>query len=199
MDRGRGCRDAGGVLLCARAGAAREAARPRDPRFKAGIAICFAAGLLSTLFNIALAYGGGITRQAVRLGAEPFYAANVVWSLAVSLGALPSLAWTVYLIARNRSWPTFSVGPAGRNMVLCVFMGALWISGTVMYGASAGMLGPLGTVVGWPIYMSAMILGNNFWGWVTGEWRGASARAVRLMLAGIAVQVVAMVLLGRLR
>jgi len=187
-----------GVLLCARAGAEREKARPRDPRYKAGIALCFAAGLLSTLFNIALAYGGGITRQAERLGADPFYAANAVWSLAVSLGSLPSLAWTLYLLKRNATWPAYR-GAAGRNAALCVFMGAMWISGTVLYGASAGMLGPLGTVVGWPIYMSAMILGNNFWGWVTGEWRGAGGRPVRLMLAGIAVQIAAMVLLGRMR
>lgn len=188
-----------GVLLCARAGGAREKARPRDPRFKTGIVICFAAGLLSTLFNIALAYGGGISRQAVSLGADPFYAANAVWSLAVSLGSLPSLAWTLYLLKRNGTWPAFREGSAGLNAGLCVFMGALWISGTVLYGASAGLLGPLGTVVGWPIYMSAMILGNNLWGWVTGEWRGAGARPVRLMLAGIAVQILAMVLLGRLK
>jgi hypothetical protein len=47
--------------------------------------------------------------------------------------------------------------------------------------------------------MSAMILANNFWGWATGEWRRAGARAVLLMGGGIAVQIVAMVLFGRMQ
>jgi hypothetical protein len=58
------------VVLCAWAGHAGESAqtaaaeRPRNPRFRMGILICFAAGLLATLFNIALAYGAPIAHEA---------------------------------------------------------------------------------------------------------------------------------------
>jgi L-rhamnose-H+ transport protein len=194
-----------GVALCAWAGHARESAqtiaaeRPRNPRFRAGIAICFAAGLLATLFNIALAYGAPIAHEAQRIGADPFNASNAVWSLAVSLGSLPSLLYTTHKLRRNRTWTAYGEGRPAMNAVLCVLMGAMWISSTVLYGSAAGMLGPLGTVIGWPIYMSAMILTNNFWGWATGEWRRAGARAVLLMSGGIVVQIVAMVLFGRMR
>jgi L-rhamnose-H+ transport protein len=194
-----------GVVLCAWAGHARESAqtsaaeRPRNPRFRMGILICFGAGLLATLFNIALAYGAPIAREAQRLGADPFNASNAVWSLAVSLGSLPSLIYTTHKLRRNKTWPVYGEGRPLINAVLCVLMGVMWISSTVLYGSAAGMLGPLGTVIGWPIYMSAMILANNFWGWATGEWRRAGARAVLLMGAGILVQIVAMVLFGRMR
>lgn len=194
-----------GVVLCAWSGHARESAqmaaaqRPRDPRFRTGILICFAAGLLATLFNIALAYGAPIVREAQRLGADPFNAANAVWSLAVSLGSLPSLIYTTHKLRRNSTWTVYGEGRPGRNAVLCVLMGVMWISSTVLYGSATGMLGPLGTVIGWPIYMSSMILMSNFWGWATGEWRRAGARAVALMAAGIAVQIVAMVLFGRMQ
>ncbi len=194
-----------GVGLCAAAGHIREsaqttaAARPRDPRFRTGIVICFAAGLFATLFNVALAYGAPVARAAERLGADPFYASNAVWSLAVSLGSLPSLVYASYKLRRNRTWAAYGQGRPARNAALSALMGVMWISSTVLYGSAAGMLGPLGTVIGWPIYMSAMILANNFWGWVTGEWRNAGARAVALMTAGIVVQIAAMALFGRIR
>jgi L-rhamnose-H+ transport protein len=69
----------------------------------------------------------------------------------------------------------------------------------VLYGSAAGILGPLGPVIGWPVYMSAMILAANFWGWLTGEWKNVSGRPVLLMFAGIGIQILAMVLLGRLQ
>jgi L-rhamnose-H+ transport protein len=194
-----------GVALCAWSGHVREkaqaadAARRRDPRFRMGILICFAAGLLATLFNIALAYGAPIAREAVRTGADPFHASNAVWSLAVSLGSLPSLFYTTHKLRRNRTWPKYGEFSPARNGVLCVLMGVMWISSTVLYGSAAGMLGPLGTVIGWPIYMSSMILANNFWGWATGEWKRAGTRAITLMAAGIAVQIAAMVLFGRMQ
>jgi len=194
-----------GVVLCAWSGQARERAqmaaadRPRDPRFRMGIVICFVAGLLATLLNVALAYGAPIAREAQRLGADPFNASNAVWSLAVSLGSLPSLVYTTHKLRRNRTFAAYGEGRPVRNAVLCVLMGVMWISSTVLYGSAAGMLGPLGTVIGWPIYMSSMILMSNFWGWATGEWHRAGARAVGLMAAGIAVQIAAMVLFGRMQ
>jgi L-rhamnose-H+ transport protein len=61
------------------------------------------------------------------------------------------------------------------------------------------MLGPLGPVVGWPIYMSGIILTSSFWGWTTGEWRDSKGRPVNFMLAGIVVQIAAVVALGRVQ
>ncbi|MCE5308002.1 MAG: hypothetical protein LLG20_10175 [Acidobacteriales bacterium] len=194
-----------GVLLCAWAGDLREkvqsqaVSRPRDPRFRTGILICLAAGVVSTAFNMALVWGAPLARHAERLGADPFYAANAIWSISASVGSLPSLALTMIKIGRNNSWRGYLGGKAGRNISLCVFMGVMWICGTALYGSAAGILGPLGPVIGWPIYMSSMILASNFWGWLTGEWKHVSGRPVRLMFLGIGIQILAMVILGRLQ
>ena len=194
-----------GVLVCAWAGDLREkvqshaVARPRDPRFRMGILICLVAGVVSTAFNMALVWGAPLARQAQRLGADPFYSANAIWCLSASVGALPSLLLTSLKIGKQRSWRQYLSGPAARNASLCAFMGFLWISGTVLYGSAAGILGPLGPVIGWPVYMSAMILAANFWGWLTGEWKNVSGRPVLLMFAGIGIHILALVLLGRLQ
>ena len=189
-----------GVLLCAWAGELRGRAQSQEVIRKVttrGILICFVAGLLSTFFNLALSYGEVISKQATAHGANPFNAANAVWSLAVSAGSLPSILWCVIRLSLARHWSFFGDGQPLKNSGLCVLMGGMWITGTVAYGAGAGMLGPLGPAVGWPIYMSWIILTSSFWGWTTGEWRGTTRRPVNFMLAGIAVQIAAVVALSR--
>jgi L-rhamnose-H+ transport protein len=192
-----------GVLLCARAGGMREKAqasavrRSRDPHFRRGIMMCFAAGILSTLFNIALANGRPITEQALARGIDPLRAANAVWSLAISAGSVPNLLWAVMKLKQTRAWGVYRVGASTRNFILCVVMAGLWITGTVLYGGATNVLGKLGPVVGWPMYMSGMILTNNFWGWMTAEWKGVHGWPVRVMFAGIFIQLLAMVWLSQ--
>lgn len=192
----------GGVLLCAWAGDLREkkpAVRVWGSRARRGIALCFVAGLTSTLINIALAYARPLEQHAVAHGAQPFFAANAVWALVASFGAQPSIWWCAWKLGTKRTWSSYGAPGSGVNAGWCMLMGAAWISGTVLYGAGAGRLGGLGPAVGWPVYMSGMILTGNAWGWWTGEWRGAPARAVRVMVAGIALQVAAIAVLGQVR
>jgi L-rhamnose-H+ transport protein len=192
-----------GVLLCTAAGDLREkmqshaVARPRDPRFRWGLAICILAGVMSTAFNLALVVGQPIARIAEQGGAKPFYASNAIWCLSVGTGAIPSIILSVHKISRAHAWGGFAEGRWLMNGSLCVFMGAMWIAGTVLYGSSVGILGTYGAVIGWPIYMSTMIIAGVFWGWVTKEWDHVSGMPVVLLLGGIAVQILAMVLLGR--
>ena len=192
-----------GVLLCARAGGMREKAQAsavngvRNPHFRRGIIMCFAAGILSTLFNIALVSGRPITQHALAHGIDPLRASNAVWSLAISAGSLPNLLWAVMKLKRTHAWGVYRVGASKRNFILCVVMAVLWIGGTVLYGGATNLLGRLGAVVGWPIYMSGMILTNNFWGWITDEWKGVRGSPVTVMFAGIFIQLASMVLLSQ--
>jgi L-rhamnose-H+ transport protein len=190
-----------GVLLCAWAGRLRggnDVGEAKGQSATRGILICFIAGALSTLFNVALAYGAIITREAVAHGASHISSANAVWSLAVGAGSLPSILWCMTRLSRERGWAIFKLN-FGRNASLCILMGILSITGTVIYGAATGMLGQLGTSIGWPVYMSGIILISNFWGWVTGEWRHVIGRPVYYMLSGITVQIVAILALSRIR
>jgi L-rhamnose-H+ transport protein len=191
-----------GVLLCALAGYWRgkdkDKAKGNEHRVTSiGIAVCLIAGLLSTLLNVALAYGDVITKAAIAHGSNEFNAANAVWSLAVSAGAAPSLIWCAFALTRHKTWARFSLARSPLNIALCVSMAIMWITGTVLYGASANMLGLLGPAIGWPVYMSGIILISSFWGWMTGEWRGAQRRPVAVMLCGLIVQIVAMAVLAQ--
>jgi hypothetical protein len=142
-----------------------------------------------------LAAGAPISSSAEASGAAPHQAANAVWALAVGVGSLPSLLYCAALLTSHRTWGAFAQTKSGGNFALCILMGALFIASTVGYGAGALKMGPLGPAIGWPVYVSSLLIGNSFWGWLTGEWRGAPSRAVAAMLGGIACQVAGILLL----
>ncbi len=197
-----------GVGLCAQAGRLREPAlekfrpayfgqsAPNRSRTRLGIFCSLLAGVLSTLFNIVLANGEPIRHQAIALGADPNLAANAIWSLAVSAGSLPSIVWCAYLVTRRSNWSLYRKPHSGTNVLLCVAMGGLWITATVLYGVSSARLGRLGPAISWPIYMSSIIITGNLWGWGWGEWSEASPRSVKLLCGGVAVQILGIVLLS---
>jgi hypothetical protein len=169
---------------------------PNRSRTRLGIVCSLLAGVLSTLFNIVLANGEPIRHQAIALGADPNLASNAIWSLAVSAGSLPSLVWCVYLVTRGSTWNLYRKPHSAANFLICAAMGGLWITGTVLYGVSSARMGRLGPAISWPIFMSSIIITGNLWGWAWGEWSGASPRSVKFLWAGIAVQILGIVLLS---
>ena len=186
-----------GVWFCARAGREREPATTSNhDRNRLGISIALIAGVLSTLFNIVLTFGDPIRRKAMAEGAAPNLATNAIWALAVSAGSLPSIVWSFILLRRNSKWKLFRNARPVFNFGSCIGMAVLWITGTVLYGSATVRLGTLGTVIGWPVYISAVIISGIAWGWFIGEWGGASRRSLNLLWAGVAGQVIGIVLLS---
>lgn len=194
--------------------------------FVGGLLICLLSGLTSPMFNFSLAFGSGIQREAERQGADRAFASVAVIAVAVSAGFLTNAAYCLFLLRRNRSWRSTAslqlAGPASgtdlpgqagslshgvetasnersselRNGVLVILMGLLWMFGMFAYGVGASRMGPRGPVLGWPLFMTLMVLMGNFWGTVTGEWRGAGRRAYFLLQLGNAVMVGAFVVIS---
>ena len=162
-----------------------------------GILLCLVAGILSTSINLALTYGAPIASEAARTGVDPINSPNAIWSLAVGAGALPSVIWCVGRLAQLRGHRPFGGGQGARNVALCILMAGLWYSGTLAYGAGTSQLGALGTTLGWPVYMSAIIVSSTVWGWLAGEWTGAPYAARFYLCAGVALQVFTIFLLSR--
>jgi len=163
--------------------------------FALGLILCILCGLLNPLFNIAFAYGADIQAQAVRFGAAPANAGNVVWLLVANAGYFPSLIYCLILLRKNRTWSYFGAG-SSKYWLLTAAMGFMWISGTVLYGVGANLMGSLGPVIGWPVLMSTMVLMANFWGFLVGEWKGVHGFPRKLSMAALAILVIAMFTLG---
>jgi L-rhamnose-H+ transport protein len=90
------------------------------------------------------------------------------------------------LISRSR-WYYWLMG---------ICMGLLWFGSIICYSLSTIKLGDLGPVIGWPLFMSAVVIASTIAGMLTGEWSRAGAGPIRLMSAGVACLVAAMGLLA---
>ena len=60
-------------------------------------------------------------------------------------------------------------------------MAFFWFGSAVLYGVAANQTGALGTILGWPIFMSLIVLVATAWGVATGEWKHAGARPLRIL------------------
>ncbi|MFB3776411.1 MAG: L-rhamnose/proton symporter RhaT [Bryobacteraceae bacterium] len=193
----------GGIGLLATAGSRRD--RERRSRmedfepgaFRTGMIICIAAGLLSPMLNFSFVFGKPVQDAAVVFGARPDLAANAIWAPALAGGFLPNALYPLYLLFSKKTWGNYT---ASGVSILCFLgaavMGLLWYGGISLYGVGAAMMGSLGGVLGWPIFMSMNIIVANILGLLTGEWVGASPAVRRLSWAGIGVLVVAIVVVA---
>jgi L-rhamnose-H+ transport protein len=189
-----------GVALCARAGSLKQASATqgsgKEKKFLTGLLICIVSGVMSSMMNFSYAFGDPISAEAARRGADPGNATIAIFAVATSAGFLINAAYCFYLLAKNHSWGGTIPSARVMNFVYSVLMGVLWLGGFFLYGLGATALGELGPVLGWPILMTVMVLIANFWGLVTGEWKGAGTRALGYLAAGTGVMIVAMIVIS---
>jgi L-rhamnose-H+ transport protein len=186
-----------GVLVCAKAGRAREAALGQGPKGKPsvgkGLVFCTISGLGSALVGLGLQYGGKLADLAQQMGADPTWKNNATWLPLMMAGGIPNLIYCFYLISKNKTGARFAIGGTAGYWVLAAVMALCWFGSTVMYGVSSNLLG---IVVAWPAFMSLIVITAMIWGVVTGEWKGSGAKPLRVMYSGLGVLVLAIVVLS---
>jgi L-rhamnose-H+ transport protein len=148
------------------------------------------------MMNFSFVFGEELRLRAFHAGASDAMAANPIWALTVTGGFVANSLYCVYLLTKNRTWSVFREGNQSAYWLLGILMGLLWFGGTVLYGMGAASLGTLGGIVGWPIFMTIDIIGALFWGAVSGEWRGASRRALVYNWTGVGVLLVAIAVIS---
>jgi L-rhamnose-H+ transport protein len=185
-----------GIVFCAVAGrhkekAVRSAAQEQQEgamkkmSFKAGLIICILAGVGSPLINFGLAFGKPLMDRAGQFGVHPMSQANVIWAPLVTASLVPYLIYCAYLWKKNKTARLFFRPRTAVYWVFGATMGVLWFGSTIIYGAATAQLAGLGPILGWPLFMSSIIITSNVWGFVTGEWKAAGQKALPTMLAGI--------------
>lgn len=185
-----------GIVVSAAAGLEKErqlrtviaaTAEPTGKRmsFAAGLILCILAGLGSPLNNFGAAFCTPTVQRAVAIGASPTNEYNVVWAPLLTASLIPYLIYCVYLWRKNNSFHLFAASGSGINWVYGFVMAALWMGSNAIYGIAMSQIGSMGPVVGWPLFMSVIILASSAWGFLTGEWKGAGSKAVTIMIGAI--------------
>jgi L-rhamnose-H+ transport protein len=188
-----------GLAFLALAGRAREhdqAGGGARSGFTVGLVICIFSGIFSSMMNFSFVFGDELRLHALQSGASSAMAANPIWALTVTGGFVSNFLYCVYLLNKNDTWSVFREANTTDCWLLGTSMGLLWFGGVVFYGMGAASLGSLGNIVGWPIFMTLDILAGLFWGAMSGEWKGASRRALVYNWTGVGVLLVAIAIIS---
>ncbi len=192
-----------GVSICAVAGRKREsaqaggAAKTGKPSYARGLSFAIISGICAALMNFGIAFGGPIIRAAGDNGAAPEWTINAIWLPLMMAGAIPNLVYCIFLLRKNRTGSRFREAGTGSYWFLAFVMAAFWFGSTILYGISTGKLGELGAVLGWPLFMSLIVITASVLGIVTGEWKGTGKTPLRIQISGVAVLVLAVFVLAK--
>jgi L-rhamnose-H+ transport protein len=189
-----------GISACSVAGGRRQSSADRTAsasraRFVPGLVMAVASGTLSCLPNIGLVYGTTTIRQARSLGASPAFAGDAIWLIFFTFGGLVNLVYCFQLIIRRKTLCALFARDRIVNWCLSLAMGGMWITSFYLYGVGAARLGRSGVTIGWPILVSVSIAVGVLCGLGKGEWDGAPARAMNLLWGGLALIVLAVLLI----
>ncbi len=202
----------GGVAICAIAGHFKEkqlqqavgdnAPSPEDPESKPagnmmlGLLLATLGGIFSSMLNFAFNFSGSLKDASLSLGASEFSASDPVWAITLLGGLATNVVYCSFLLFRNKTWSDYRKTQTTSYWFLAALMGAIWMPSVALYGRAAVMMGDLGSSAGWGLYMGMVILVSNFWGFVTGEWRGVHGKPIRLIIMGVVSLLIAISFIG---
>jgi L-rhamnose-H+ transport protein len=192
-----------GMVLCAQAGLQRERETDTNTETcsktsnRGGFILAFVSGLCASFMNLGISFAAPILAMAERHGTGSWWSLNAVWLPLLAGGAIPNLCYSAYLLVKHRTLRNFRAGHTSQYWLYCVLMAALWFGSSLAYGVASFYLGTLGPIVGWPVFMSLIVICASLLGWMSGEWRTATRRPLQLHVAGIAFLVAALFFLSR--
>lgn len=188
-----------GVVLCAIAGRKREKAlsiqTQGNRKAAAGLTLAILCGFGAAFVNFGLAFGSPLLVQAQHHGAGALSAANAVWLPLMLAGAIPNLLYCIWLLQRNRTANKFREGGVS-HYGLAFAMAVLWFGSTLLYGAATAKLGEWGPILGWPVFMSLIVIMATLLGVSTGEWKNSGRVPLGIQWCGVALLVLAVFVLA---
>lgn len=161
-----------------------------------GLIIAVLSGILSAFFNFGIEAGKPLADAAVEAGFDPLYKNNVTFVVILWGGLTTNLIWTSLLSLRNRSYVDLvdQSTPIFKNMLFSALAGTIWFLQFFFYGMGESKLG--NGASSWILHMSTIILTANLWGIYRKEWKGVAMKTKRTIITGIAVIILAVVLVG---
>jgi len=187
-----------GVALTAKAGIVRDqltSSEQVSSNIMKGIMIAVICGILSALLNVGFANAAPVAKTAEAAGVITRNSSLAAW-VVVLLGAyVMNAGYAIFLLFKNKSWNSFGVAHSHKAYRWSIVAGLCWFAALGIYGQGSALMGDIGPVIGWPILLGLSLIISNIWAYWAGEWKGAKG-PFRLLLVGLAVLILASVVLG---
>lgn len=161
-----------------------------------GLIIAVFSGILSSFFNFGIEAGKPMAEAAVAAGYNPLFQNNVTFVVILWGGLTTNFIWTTILSLKNKSYGDFvnKSTPIGRNIMFSALAGTTWFLQFFFYGMGESKLG--NGASSWILHMSTIILTANMWGIYRKEWKGVSKKTKWTITSGIAIIILAVVIVG---
>lgn len=190
-----------GVIIVALAGIKRDNALgaasgiPGGKAFQIGLLVAVLSGVLSALLNVGFANATPVAEAAVNAGAAPNNASLAAWVVVLWGAFLMNALYALVLLVKNKSFATYKGAVHTKAFRWAVVAGLFWFAALGIYGQGAALLGSIGPVIGWPMLLGLSLIISNIWAYREGEWKNVKV-PFRIMIAGLAVIIVACMILG---
>ncbi len=107
---------------------------------------------------------------------------------------LPNIIYFLVKNIQNNTLSTFGTSGTGKYWFYVILMAiGSWFSVVLFCKANLVIGGDLAVTIAWPLFMVFIILTSNFWSFVSGEWKSAGGKAIKMISASIALFVVAVI------
>ncbi len=194
------------VILGATAGAARIKAKKENTKREEhgskhtlllvlGIIFAILAGLGSMAQGSSFAFSNPqLLSAATGHGASALASGTISFVIVFLAAGVPNVIFFLVKNIQNKSLSKFSTPGTGKYWFYLVLM-AIGAWGSVVLFCKANLVigGDLAVTIAWPLFMVFIILTANFWSFVSGEWKNAGGKAVKMISTSIALFVVAVI------
>lgn len=191
-----------GVVLITRAGILREKHQGKDEDqivkegdTRIGIILALIGGLSTASFNIGFSKALPVVDVAVELGATTANGSLIAWLFVLSGGFILNFGYAFYLLVKNRSFSNYSEKGSGRGILVMLGTAILWFAAIGIYGQGAAVMGDLGPIAGWIMFMALALIVSTVWGLRTGEWKGMKV-SLKYLYAGNLILILSWIILG---
>jgi len=155
----------------------------------------FISGVLGSMLNLGLAFGGSIQRAAQQNGASLAMMSNAVWLPCLYAGFLPGVIYCYLLMRKNGNVGKLGISGTWYYWLTSASMGLLWFGSIILYSICTVKLGDLGTSIGWPLFLASIVIASTTFGVLAGEWKNRG-KSLRTMIYGVVCLVLAIAILS---
>jgi L-rhamnose-H+ transport protein len=173
----------------------------REFNLKLGLLLAVLCGIFSSGMAFAIDAAEPIRAAALHLGVDQGYALMPAYVFIMGGGAVVNMSYCfIRLAALKRLSLRADLSQPGpmlmKNGALAATGGIMWYLQFFFYAWGQSNIPPQLAYVNWMLHMSGYVLFAGLVGLVLGEWAGVGSRPVRILWAGMAIIILAVVGLG---
>ncbi len=154
-----------------------------------GIALSIAAGLLTPLQNLGIAFSDNFMKAAQDHGASEVFMTFAFYIPYLGTSFVSNAIYCAGLWKKNHTLKQFREPHAGKYCLMAVGMAVVWMVGMLLYGWAMPWMGGYGPVVGWPVMLTSTSLGAAVVEYFYGDWKGQALHTLSYGLLALTLSI----------